>query len=288
MLLNNTNNSINSYTNNSINSYTKITIKMSRTLSCKPTSNKSKFCKVCFDLGKTKEEYESHYVRATPDANAKITCPALLALECTYCRTPGHTVKYCKELSRDKKERERKEKQQQQEKEKEKEKVKKPKNQQPVNIFIHLCEGSSDSENDFAKKEKSTTNKVVHKTKEISAKQVIIKEDFPALSQKKPIQTIALKEPTIKFSAIVVSKTKQREEPIKEIVKQPTKVTATDTILSHHVVSNYPLTPTKSLFDRSDYISEDEDEEEDEEEEYEVIKNKGLIVYDASEFDEDW
>ena len=221
MLLNNTNNSINSYTNNSINSYTKITIKMSRTLSCKPTSNKSKFCKVCFDLGKTKEEYESHYVRATPDANAKITCPALLALECTYCRTPGHTVKYCKELSRDKKERER-------------------------------------------------------------------KENFPALSKKKPIQTIALKEPTIKFSAIVVSKTKQREEPIKEIVKQPTKVTATDTILSHHVVSNYPLTPTKSLFDRSDYISEDEDEEEDEEEEYEVIKNKGLIVYDASEFDEDW
>ena len=56
-------------------------------------------CKVCKDAGKCEEEYTSHFVRASPDPNAPITCPLLLSLECRFCHKNGHTVNYCKERS---------------------------------------------------------------------------------------------------------------------------------------------------------------------------------------------
>ena len=56
----------------------------------------SKFCIVCKNAGKTKEEYTSHYVRETSDVNSKVTCPTLLATKCMNCSEYGHTTKYCK------------------------------------------------------------------------------------------------------------------------------------------------------------------------------------------------
>lgn len=63
----------------------------------------TKFCKVCQDAGKTEKEYTSHFTRAAPDVNAKITCPTLLAQQCRYCEKLGHTVKYCTVLQKQKK-----------------------------------------------------------------------------------------------------------------------------------------------------------------------------------------
>jgi hypothetical protein len=64
----------------------------------KKVTNLRPFCKVCFDSGKEESIYTSHFVRSEPGANSKVICPTLLAQECTYCRTAGHTVKFCKVL----------------------------------------------------------------------------------------------------------------------------------------------------------------------------------------------
>ena len=65
---------------------------MQRTINNKSTKA---YCKVCHDAGKSEKEYTSHFTRETPDKNAKVTCPTLLALECRYCHKNGHTIKYC-------------------------------------------------------------------------------------------------------------------------------------------------------------------------------------------------
>lgn len=55
----------------------------------------NKFCKVCYDSGKSKEEYTSHFIRETPDKNSKVVCPTLLSLTCQFCKGKGHTPRYC-------------------------------------------------------------------------------------------------------------------------------------------------------------------------------------------------
>jgi hypothetical protein len=57
-----------------------------------------KFCKICKDVGKTLEEYTSHYVRETPSINSKVLCPTLLMSLCRYCKQYGHTVKHCPKI----------------------------------------------------------------------------------------------------------------------------------------------------------------------------------------------
>ena len=59
-----------------------------------------KFCKVCCDAGKTKEEYTNHFVRASREPGAPVVCPTLLALNCNYCNKNGHTPKYCPVLKK--------------------------------------------------------------------------------------------------------------------------------------------------------------------------------------------
>jgi hypothetical protein len=54
-----------------------------------------KFCKVCKDVGKTLQEYTSHYVRESPKPTSRVVCPTLNSLVCRYCKTNGHTVKHC-------------------------------------------------------------------------------------------------------------------------------------------------------------------------------------------------
>ena len=63
---------------------------------------KKSFCKVCQDSGKTEAEYTSHFVKSEPGPKGVVVCPTLLALVCTYCNGKSHTVKYCKELEKNK------------------------------------------------------------------------------------------------------------------------------------------------------------------------------------------
>jgi hypothetical protein len=53
------------------------------------------FCPVCKNAGKTEEEYTSHFVRESREADAKVTCPVLLSQACDICGECGHTKKYC-------------------------------------------------------------------------------------------------------------------------------------------------------------------------------------------------
>lgn len=59
------------------------------------------YCKVCHDAGHPEVIYTSHYVRASPAADAPVVCPTLLAQPCRYCGVSGHTVKYCPKLAAD-------------------------------------------------------------------------------------------------------------------------------------------------------------------------------------------
>ena len=56
----------------------------------------SKFCKVCFDAGKSETEYTSHFVKDRPGKGGVVVCPTINNVECRYCHQVGHTVKYCK------------------------------------------------------------------------------------------------------------------------------------------------------------------------------------------------
>ena len=296
----------------------------------------SKFCKVCRDLGKSKEEYESHYVRATPDPNAAVTCPVLLALECTYCGKSAHTVKYCKELAREKKEKERKARALENEEREQKLKQsseKQAKTKKPVNIFSALSDQESESDNEEKKHMQTASKKqqplvlVASKNKKVIPAPFKVEEDFPALSQKSSSTT---KVNTMNFSAIV-TQVKEREELEQEEAALLAKLAEINKLKQSAVAqqekpktikavflpkkqekeqerpkqqniavavavsvadaaSEYsmPTHTSKSLFDRSEYISDNDDYEEEEQEESFVFGAKGSVVYDAAEFDEDW
>ena len=66
------------------------------------STSPKKYCKVCYDAGKSETEYTSHFIRENRDPCSKVVCPTLLSLECRYCSKKGHTVKYCKILEKDK------------------------------------------------------------------------------------------------------------------------------------------------------------------------------------------
>jgi len=57
-----------------------------------------KFCKICKDVGKTHDEYTSHYVRESPAPNSRVVCPTLIAAVCRYCKEGGHTVNHCPKI----------------------------------------------------------------------------------------------------------------------------------------------------------------------------------------------
>jgi hypothetical protein len=64
----------------------------------RPKVGGGKFCKICKDMGKSMEEYTTHYVRETPDPTSKVVCPVLIAAVCRYCKAGGHTVKHCPKI----------------------------------------------------------------------------------------------------------------------------------------------------------------------------------------------
>ena len=66
--------------------------------------NKKPFCKVCFDAGKSENEYTSHYVKDAPGPHGVVVCPTLFNLNCRHCRKSGHTTSHCVELKKKKQE----------------------------------------------------------------------------------------------------------------------------------------------------------------------------------------
>ncbi len=59
---------------------------------------KKPFCKVCFDAGKSEQEYTGHFLKDRPGPNGKVICPTLLATECRYCHEHGHFKSHCPAL----------------------------------------------------------------------------------------------------------------------------------------------------------------------------------------------
>jgi hypothetical protein len=138
-------------------------------MSTKQQQIKKPFCKVCFDARKTEKEYTSHYVRSEPGPKGKVVCPTLLKQECTYCRSMGHTPKFCSVLSVKNKtnelaKREMTKRAEQEKKEAEKNKMNAQK--KPTNKFYAL-DMDMDDEDEGTQKEEEPD--------------VIKEEEFPAL-----------------------------------------------------------------------------------------------------------
>ena len=62
------------------------------------TVGSSPYCKVCFDAGKTKKEYTSHFVKSSPGPSGVVVCPTLLRNKCSICYNFGHIKSYCPDL----------------------------------------------------------------------------------------------------------------------------------------------------------------------------------------------
>ena len=57
-----------------------------------------KFCAVCFNDGKSEDDFTSHWVKES--VGGKVCCPTLLANECRYCKKKGHKISHCRKLKR--------------------------------------------------------------------------------------------------------------------------------------------------------------------------------------------
>jgi len=53
----------------------------------------ARYCAFCQTIGIAAPH--DHYVRASREPNARVTCPHLLSTECSFCKNKGHTAKYC-------------------------------------------------------------------------------------------------------------------------------------------------------------------------------------------------
>jgi hypothetical protein len=63
-------------------------------------SSTSKYCDVCYGVGKSFEEYTSHYVKSKVGPDGIVTCPTILNSICTYCKTKGHFKSACEVLKK--------------------------------------------------------------------------------------------------------------------------------------------------------------------------------------------
>jgi hypothetical protein len=156
---------------------------MSRQINNKNTkqaTTQKKFCKVCFDAGKSEAEYSNHFVRETPEPSSKVVCPTLLQASCGYCHEKGHTPKCCKLLKAH-----QKEKQRQEYAAKKSEEAAKPEKQakkKPLNVFAALMDSSDDEEE---KTQVKQVNKKINSVQKMPAEKEKEKEPyncaFPAL-----------------------------------------------------------------------------------------------------------
>lgn len=166
-------------------------------MSSRKQSEKKPYCKVCHDAGKPESVFTSHYVKTSLDANAKIACPTLLALECKYCFNPGHTVKYCAVLKKNEKAK-RTEEFKKTEQTKPAAAVKKPKN-----AFASLCDESSDDDKDQVQ---------VH---------VVKKEEFPQLNAAKMEKKMQKTPETLSFASVAyIGQAKEEEKMLRQYEKE--------------------------------------------------------------------
>ena len=66
------------------------------------TKMNTPFCKICYDAGKHKNMYSSHWVKSKPGPDGVVVCPYLLSLKCRYCKGKGHTPRCCPILQKKK------------------------------------------------------------------------------------------------------------------------------------------------------------------------------------------
>ena len=168
-------------------SATRINNKKQSTSSVKP------FCKVCHDAGKTEKEYTSHFVRASPEPNAPVICPTLLAQPCRFCQQGGHTPAYCPELAKRKKAEEKaaKAKAFQQKKQQQEDSKPAAKPTKTANAFAAF---DSDSEDEKPKKKQEQEQVFVIKKKQSVTPTATIQlksDEFPALLTEKSSAKLA-------------------------------------------------------------------------------------------------
>jgi len=147
------------------------------------------YCKVCHDAGKTEKEYTSHFVRASPEPNAPVVCPTLLAQPCRFCQQGGHTPAYCPELAKRKKAEEKAAKLKAFEEKKQQQEQSKPAASatKTANAFAALDSDSEDEQPKSKAKKPEEQTFVIKKQQPVAQQQKPVKlksEEFPALPTK--------------------------------------------------------------------------------------------------------
>ena len=184
------------------------------------------FCKVCHDAGKPESEYTSHFVKDIPGTGGVVVCPTLLAQQCGYCHTAGHTVSYCKLLKQHQKAKEHYERKSEFLETQSKTAV--PATKQNKSAFAALAEDSDD---------------------EIDAEVVKHACAFPALCEIKPVQ----KKPNAVSYLEMVSKPAFADAVQVAQVQPKPKKTKTKTIVTHDVRRRWV-----------DMMSDSDDDDDDE------------------------
>jgi hypothetical protein len=189
------------------------------------------FCKVCHDAGKPESEYTSHFVKDIPGAGGVVVCPTLLAQECGYCHTAGHTVSYCKLLKQHQKSKEH------------------------YNRKCDFLETQSKTAVPATKQNKSTFDALAEDSDdEIDAK--VVKEvcDFPALCEIKHLEKPKAISYANMASKPAVSAGNTFADAFQVAQVQPKKTkTKTKTIVTHNVSRRWV-----------DMMSDSEDDDDDE------------------------
>ena len=236
-------------------SATRINNKKQSTSSIKP------FCKVCHDAGKTEKEYTSHFVRASPEPNAPVVCPTLLAQPCRFCQQGGHTPAYCPELAKRKKAEEKAIKMkayQDKKQQEEQQQQSKPatKSTKMANAFAVF---DSDSEEEKPKKKQEEVFVIKKKQPVIPTASIQLKsEEFPALSISKSEQQSS--KPSAKQSAPKPASFLTALQQSHPSLKVPSKMT--DDVFSNATIVNNTIVLNKKQMEQREQEAVEEEEEQ--------------------------
>jgi hypothetical protein len=58
-------------------------------------SKNKKFCGICKAVGKSEEEYSSHFTKSAPGPKGVVICPLILSSVCKCCSKQGHFADHC-------------------------------------------------------------------------------------------------------------------------------------------------------------------------------------------------
>ena len=202
-------------------------------MSCFPTIHNSNkvvkpFCKVCYDSGKSENEYNSHFVKSEPGAKGVVVCPTLLSHTCTYCKKTGHTLKYCDAA-----------------------------NTKKINNNI----SQQDNKLDHIKNKRKRNNREV-KDREVKDRDMN-KEEFPALTE--PVsrkRTFEQSYVSVAATLPVVNKTPPKIVKMQDTKQQPIKSTLDEYGSDSDYEYEYEYEYDDYSEEEPEYKYEDEDEED--------------------------